>query len=183
MKKKSLSLLFKEFSFPNDFLEMELKEVVKLHCECFGLKFDDFVFKKLLDRVDLICDICNSRDISLLLNEYKLTVEYCLDSSCVGNLIILSKLIIDERKVVINIKSLQEIYLFLYKFLCIDFDDFCLISKYHEICHYIDLVVLDSQICFFEKYIEITVCIFLKKYFNLSFYPWLLELAYLYEKY
>ncbi len=185
MKKMSLSSLFKDFSFPQDFLNMELKDIVKIHCEFLGVKFDDFIFQKLLDRVDLICDICNSRDFESLINDYKLKVEYCSDLGYIGNLIIFSQLCIDERKIVIYIESLQEIYLFLYKFLFIqiDINDFFSIAKYHELCHYIDLVILDSQIDFFEKYIEITVCIFLQKYFNLSFYPWLLDLSYLYERY
>lgn len=185
MKKISLSSLFDKYSFPEDFLNMELKDLVRLHCIFGGLKFNNFIFEKLLDRADLICDICNSRDFESLRNDYKLEIEYSSDSSYIGNLIIFSQLFIDERKIVIYIESLQEIYLFLYKFLFvqININDFFSIAKYHEICHYIDLVILDSQIDFFEKYIEITVCIFLQKYFNLSFYPWLLDLSYLYDKY
>ena len=132
MKKISLSSLFKDFSFPKDFLKMNLKDIVKIHCECLGVKFNDFIFEKLLDRVDLICDICNSGNFESLMNNYELKVEYSSDSSYIGNLIIFSKLCIDERKIVIYIESLQEIYLFLYKFLFIqiDINDFFSIAKY-----------------------------------------------------
>ncbi|MBR0519586.1 hypothetical protein IJJ97_07325 [bacterium] len=145
---------------------------------------DDFAEAKQVAEA-VYGELKDSRNFESLINNYELKVEYSSDSSYIGNLIIFSKLCIDERKIVIYIESLQEIYLFLYKFLFIqiDINDFFSIAKYHELCHYIDLTILDSQIVFFEKYIEITVCIFLKKYFNLSFYPWLLDLSYLYERY
>ena len=185
MKKKSLSSLFDEYSFPEDFFNMELKEVTKIHCEFLGLKFDDFIFKKILDRVDLICDIFNSKDIELLIKELDLSIEYSCDSPYLGFLTIFSQLILEERKIILYLKSLQEIYLFLYKFLCIDidFEVFCLIAKYHEICHYIDLTLFDSQFNFFDKYIEITVCLFIKRQFHITFHPWMIELSYLYGKY
>ena len=185
MKKKSLSSLFDEYSFPNDFLNMELKEITKIQCEFLGLKFNDFIFQKILDRVDLICDIFNSKDVESLIKEFKLSINCSCDSPYLGFFTIFSQLILEERKIILYLKSLQEISSFLYKFLFFnfDFDYICKIAKYHEICHYIDLTLLNSQFVFLNKYIEVTVCLFIKKQFNFTFHPWMIELSYLYGKY
>lgn len=180
MKRRSFSSLFADFSLPDEFLSMDLYSACSLQAEVAGKPFGREIFDFLNSRACFIRSIFGESSSSELARRFGISLEWMEHDDSHGNLRIFSLLVPEKRKIILYPSTLQDLFLFLRKFLNADlkFEAVAENALFHELCHYADFCYAGGFTAVAESYSEITADIFLDGRNFLGIYPWFADVLF-----
>ncbi len=184
MKTKFILSLFENYSFPDDFLKMSLKEIVFIHTSALGFQMSETLYCGLWERADFLLAKCANRGLDGLLKDYGLEVSSRFEYPQLPGRMELACLVFEEKKIFLNLPLLQDLEVSAGKLTRytegshISINDFAIA---HESCHYIDFLYNGYR---YKKsyHPEIVANIFSYRILGSCVYPWLFELGYIYFK-
>lgn len=180
MKKRSFLSQLSDFNIPDDLLKMSLYDSACFQAIESNLPFNRDIFENLCKRADSIDRMFGSDSYSDIARRFSISLEWQEPPLHWDFIKIFSYLIIEKRKIILYPSILQDLFLFLRKFVKADlkFEAVAENALFHELCHYADFCHVDNFSYDFEAYSEITVNIYLDKKKLLGIYPWFADILF-----